>query len=140
MLVAEAMNSNPVTLPTTATARQAAQAMRDNDIGDVLVVDRQGKLKGIVTDRDIAVRDTHLKLGLLGLLRIGRVAGLGLHQALGFDASVTRRPTDDLFDLALRLGHACVVPHRAATEAPKSGRHIQSGRVIPFVSRRRQRG
>ncbi len=56
MLVAEAMNSNPVTLPPTATARQAAQAMRDNDIGDVLVVDRQGRLQGIVTDRDIAVR------------------------------------------------------------------------------------
>lgn len=56
MLVAEAMTSHPVTVPMSATAARAAAAMRDNDIGDVLVVDRSGRLQGIVTDRDIAVR------------------------------------------------------------------------------------
>lgn len=56
MLVAEAMTSDPVTLPPTATAARAAAVMRDNDIGDVLVVDRGGALCGIVTDRDIVTR------------------------------------------------------------------------------------
>jgi CBS domain-containing protein len=56
MLVAEAMTSHPVTLPPSATVARAAAAMRDSDIGDVLVMDRGGALCGIVTDRDIAVR------------------------------------------------------------------------------------
>lgn len=56
MLIAEAMTSRPVTLTTSATAKQAATQMRENEIGDVLVVNRSGALCGIVTDRDIAVR------------------------------------------------------------------------------------
>jgi CBS domain-containing protein len=36
--------------------REAAEAMRANDIGDVVVVDDNGKLSGILTDRDIVVR------------------------------------------------------------------------------------
>src|SRR4051794_21758929 len=56
MLVAEAMTSHPVTLTPGATVKQAANTMRENDIGDVLIVDRKGQLQGIVTDRDIAVR------------------------------------------------------------------------------------
>jgi len=56
MLVAEAMTSHPVSLPPTATAKKAAAAMRDNDIGDVLVVEKNGQLRGIVTDRDLVVR------------------------------------------------------------------------------------
>jgi CBS domain-containing protein len=56
MLVAEAMTTHPVTMTPTSSVKSAAQAMRDNDIGDVLVVDRAGDLCGIVTDRDIAMR------------------------------------------------------------------------------------
>jgi CBS domain-containing protein len=36
----------------------AAQLMRSNDIGDVLVEDDEGRLLGIITDRDIAIRAT----------------------------------------------------------------------------------
>src|SRR5947208_2229880 len=56
MLVAEAMTSHPVTLPPSAPAKKAAAAMRDNGIGDVLVVKRGGELCGIVTDRDLTMR------------------------------------------------------------------------------------
>jgi CBS domain-containing protein len=56
MLVAEAMTDHPVHLGPSATAKRAADEMRKNDIGDVLVVDRSGNLCGIVTDRDIALR------------------------------------------------------------------------------------
>jgi CBS domain-containing protein len=39
-----------------ASLREVAQLMRDKKIGDVLVTDDQGKLCGIVTDRDVVVR------------------------------------------------------------------------------------
>jgi CBS domain-containing protein len=53
--IGEVMASNPVTLPSDASAEQAAQLMRDNDIGDVVVSDADNVL-GIVTDRDLVVR------------------------------------------------------------------------------------
>jgi CBS domain-containing protein len=53
--VEEIMTTNPRTVNADDTVLQAAQLMRDNDIGDVIVVD-DGQVTGIVTDRDIAVR------------------------------------------------------------------------------------
>jgi CBS domain-containing protein len=50
------MTSDPVCLETEATVADAARAMRDRDVGDVLVTDGDGSIVGIVTDRDIAVR------------------------------------------------------------------------------------
>ncbi len=53
--IREVMTPNPVTLPATSLAIEAARAMRDSDIGDVIVLDGQ-TICGIVTDRDIVVR------------------------------------------------------------------------------------
>ncbi len=53
--VRDVMTSNPVCLPASTPIREAARVMRENDIGDV-VVEKGGKLCGIVTDRDIVVR------------------------------------------------------------------------------------
>ena len=53
--VRDVMTANPTTLQEEATVADAAKRMRDEDIGDVLVV-REGGLTSIVTDRDIAVR------------------------------------------------------------------------------------
>lgn len=53
--VRELMTSDPVTLNTGQTVADAARAMRDKGIGDVLVMDN-GQMKGLVTDRDIVVR------------------------------------------------------------------------------------
>jgi hypothetical protein len=39
-----------------ATLGQVAKVMHDQQVGDVLVTDGNGKLRGIVTDRDIVVR------------------------------------------------------------------------------------
>jgi ATP-dependent Lon protease len=39
-----------------ATVREVATIMRDQRIGDVLITDEQGKLCGIITDRDLVVR------------------------------------------------------------------------------------
>jgi CBS domain-containing protein len=41
---------------STATLNEAAQMMRDQEIGDVLVMRKDGSLCGLVTDRDLVVR------------------------------------------------------------------------------------
>lgn len=53
--VRDVMTPAPVTLPKAATVTQAAIAMRDEGIGNVLVL-REPGLYGLVTDRDIVVR------------------------------------------------------------------------------------
>lgn len=54
--IKELMSTNVVTLPPSATVFDAAKAMRDQDVGDVIVAEDGKRLGGIVTDRDIAVR------------------------------------------------------------------------------------
>jgi CBS domain-containing protein len=53
--VEEIMTTNPRTVQVDDTVRDAAAVMRDNDIGDVIVVE-DGQVTGILTDRDIVVR------------------------------------------------------------------------------------
>lgn len=54
--VRDIMTTDLVTMPDSADLVQAAQQMRDHNVGDVLVVDSEGLFEGIVTDRDIVVR------------------------------------------------------------------------------------
>ncbi len=56
MRAKEIMTKDPDCLRGDDTARHAAQVMRDRDCGCVPVVDDAGKVVGIVTDRDLAVR------------------------------------------------------------------------------------
>lgn len=53
--IREVMTPMPVTLPSSASITEAAQVMRDEGIGDVLVVDGE-HLTGVITDRDIVIR------------------------------------------------------------------------------------
>ena len=52
----DVMTANPRTLSTGATAEEAARIMRDEDVGVVVVVGDGDEVRGVVTDRDIAVR------------------------------------------------------------------------------------
>jgi len=54
--IRDVMTTNPQTLPESTIVREAAETMRANDIGDVIVNDDNGQLTGILTDRDIVVR------------------------------------------------------------------------------------
>ena len=54
--IRDVMSRKPVTLRLDDTVSSAAEAMKQNNIGDVLVMDSENKVAGIVTDRDIAVR------------------------------------------------------------------------------------
>lgn len=54
--VKEVMTTDPLTIDVTAPVADAAQIMRDYNIGDVLVMMSDGSLGGIITDRDLAIR------------------------------------------------------------------------------------
>lgn len=54
--IREIMTPDPVQLGADTTLKEAARVMRDRDIGNVLVIESDSKLCGIVTDRDIVVR------------------------------------------------------------------------------------
>ena len=54
--VTEIMSTTVETVPGDTTLVEAGRRMARGDIGDVLVVDSSGALRGIVTDRDIAIR------------------------------------------------------------------------------------
>jgi CBS domain-containing protein len=53
--ISDVMTRDPQTVETSATIADAAKLMRDNDTGAILVTEGE-TLKGIVTDRDIAVK------------------------------------------------------------------------------------
>ncbi|GAA1665431.1 CBS domain-containing protein [Nonomuraea maheshkhaliensis] len=53
--VADVMTSHPATVEADQPVSVAASLMRDHDTG-ALIVNDKGRMKGIVTDRDITVR------------------------------------------------------------------------------------
>jgi CBS domain-containing protein len=53
--VEEIMTRDPRTVATDDSLLDAARAMRDDDIGDVVVTEG-GRVAGILTDRDITIR------------------------------------------------------------------------------------
>lgn len=54
--VREVMSAAPETVTPDTSLADAAKVMDRADIGDVLIVDGTDQLRGIVTDRDIAIR------------------------------------------------------------------------------------
>ena len=54
--IGEVMHEELCTLPASSTLADAACAMRDRNIGCVVVVSDSGTLEGMLTDRDIVVR------------------------------------------------------------------------------------
>lgn len=53
--IRDVMTMEPVSVSPDTTIAEAAQLMRDQDIGDVLLT-KQGRITGILTDRDITIR------------------------------------------------------------------------------------
>ncbi|MEO6527022.1 MAG: CBS domain-containing protein [Gemmatimonadaceae bacterium] len=62
MNISEIMSSNPRTVSPDTSVSEAARVMKEEDVGLVPVVERvggaetRGRLVGVVTDRDIAIR------------------------------------------------------------------------------------
>jgi CBS domain-containing protein len=53
--IQDVMHANPISMTPTTSVIEAARAMRDADIGSVIVHEND-RLYGIVTDRDLVVR------------------------------------------------------------------------------------
>jgi CBS domain-containing protein len=91
------MSRNVISCNESDTVEQAAKAMRDNDVGDV-VVTSNGDLKGILTDRDVVIRavadgadTTQTTIGQILTTQV-----------------VTASPDDSLGDVATRMADAAV--------------------------------
>lgn len=56
MKIADIMTPNPTTVREDSPIVEAAQRMRDEDVGSLPVVKDDGRCVGMVTDRDIALR------------------------------------------------------------------------------------
>lgn len=82
MKIREVMTPAPVAVISTDTVTMAAMAMKEQDIGAVLVT-RDGRLEGILTDRDIAVRvlaeGRDPSVTLVGDVCSGQLATVGLN-------------------------------------------------------------
>ena len=55
------MIMDPITLPLTALVKDAKDSMRENRIGGIPVVDAEGKLLGIVTNRDLRFEKNEMR-------------------------------------------------------------------------------
>jgi CBS domain-containing protein len=53
--IRDVMTTNPTSIDASTTVREAAESMRDEDIGMIPVLE-DGRLVGTLTDRDIAIR------------------------------------------------------------------------------------
>ncbi|HXH12982.1 MAG TPA: CBS domain-containing protein [Alphaproteobacteria bacterium] len=53
--IREVMTPDPISIPATSSVAEAARAMRDGNIGDVIIL-KDSQVCGILTDRDIVIR------------------------------------------------------------------------------------
>ena len=56
MKCSDVMTKNPKTCAPTDIVQQAAQLMKSEDVGPIPIVGTNGKLEGIITDRDIVLK------------------------------------------------------------------------------------
>lgn len=61
--VEDIMSSPPITAGSMTSVEEVAKIMYDNKIGSVLIVGKDGKLEGIVTERDILFAAANGKVG-----------------------------------------------------------------------------
>jgi CBS domain-containing protein len=111
--VRDVMTANPIALPATSSVVDAARTMRDANIGNVIVVDN-GRICGIVTDRDITVR---------GVAEGKDVSSLKLRDICSQEIT-TLSPTDSVDD-AVRL-----MREKAVRRLPV----VEGGKAVGIVS------
>jgi CBS domain-containing protein len=139
MKAREIMSSNPDYVTGDDTVQSAARIMRDRDIGLVPVVDDRSnmRLRGVITDRDIAVR--HVAAGDHEDCRVGD------HMSEGHVHTV--RPDDDLRQVMelmkreqVRRVPVCEEGDRLvgiiaqADIADRAGDDRETGRVVAEIS------
>ena len=111
--VQDLMIGDVVVVPSTTTLSEAAQQMRDRNIGDVIVQDAPG-VEGILTDRDIVVRAAAEGLSP-DEVTVGDICSTGL---------ATVRPGDPI-ERAVSL-----MRERAVRRLPV----VEDGRIVGVIS------
>ena len=106
--IREVMTAVPDAVKETDSLQNAARLMKSNDIGDVLVEDEEGRLAGIITDRDIATRAV-----AEGTNPVSTIAGLYSHDITAL------APTDTVHD-AITLMRARNVRRLPVVESEKA--------------------
>ena len=94
MKARDIMTANPESVTASDSIQTAARIMRDSDVGIVPVVDDEGsrRLRGVITDRDIAVR----------CVAEGRDGSCRVSDLMSGDL-VTARPDDDVTKVMDRM-------------------------------------
>jgi CBS domain-containing protein len=111
--IREVMTQHVVTVPGSAPLAEAARRMREDDIGDVIVMDGDA-MCGMVTDRDIVVRG----------IAVGKDPQSATVSEICSHELVTAAP-DDTIDHAAQL-----MRERAVRRVPV----VEGGRPIGIVS------
>jgi len=96
MTLGEICNRNTIFTTRTSSASEAAQLMREEHVGDLVVVDEKSGRRipvGIVTDRDLVVEIIARGVDP-NAVTVGDVMGTDL---------VTARETDDIYDTMQRM-------------------------------------
>ncbi len=110
----DVMTADPRTLPVSSSVEDAARIMRDEDVG-VVVVEDGGDVRGVVTDRDIAIR----------VVAEGRSPGdTSLADVASQDDIATLSP-DDPVDAAVKL-----MREKSVRRIPV----VEGGRAVGVVS------
>lgn len=87
MKAKDVMTRNPRSVTPDTPARDAARIMKDEDVGIVPVVDdTSGRLVGVITDRDIALR----------IVAEGRDGGASVRDVMSSTKLATCRPDEDV--------------------------------------------
>jgi CBS domain-containing protein len=94
MKARDIMTTNPESVTAADSIQTAARIMRDSDVGIVPVIDDQSsrRLRGVITDRDIAVR----------CIAEGRDGNCRVSDLMSGDL-VTARPDDDVSKIMERM-------------------------------------
>ncbi len=93
--VEDVMSTPPITVDKETTIEQAAKVMDDNKISSVMVVDKDGKLVGIFTDRDLRFAVAEGKVG----------KGLPIHMLMT-ENPITISPSDLVIDAMKKMRDA----------------------------------
>ncbi len=93
--VSDLMTTPPITVHRDTSIEDAARKMYENRVGSVLVVDEEGKLVGIVTERDILYAVVRGKVG----------RGLPVWDIMT-DNPITARPDEPLIEAIERMREA----------------------------------
>jgi len=93
--VEDVMSTPPITVDREISIEQAAKVMDDNNISSVMIVDKDGKLVGIFTDRDLRFAVAEGKVG----------KGLPIHMLMT-ENPITISPSDLVIDAMKKMRDA----------------------------------